>query len=827
MPAPRDASARPCFTAAPLCASLTLMFLIAGSGCSDPVCADGATKRQGRCQAVSHVQPNEDAGGHVPLMDAGGAGPHMDAGGDDNMTVGDGDTSIDAGRHAEDGGRDGSSGDGDAGGDGDSGGDGDVAIDAGPCAAGCPDNAACESGTCKCKPGFAASQDAGATCDDVNECDLNTHGCLTGTCTNNSGSYECTCPDGFTGTGTQACHDINECDTSNGGCGIAPCINGAGTFSCGACPAGFLGQDGDCKWNGTYLDSLSVSPSTPLYPQFDKTKLPYFAQLTASTDKVQVLAGLPQQSMGRASVFVNGVPAGSGLLADSGPVALSMGDNSLAVKVVAQTGANRTYQLSLRRGWTFGTHVKAPHPGSGDHFGRALALSADGSTLAVGASEEDSLSVGINGDPLDSSAPLAGAVYVYRRGENGWVPEAYIKASNTNSNDEFGSSVSLSSDGSTLVVGAPGEDGPGKGFNSNPQAENSVDSSGAAYIFERHDQWQQTGYLKASNTAVGAGNGWFPWFSQFFGDRVAIAADGQTIAVAAPGEAGTAPGVGGSQTQDFSAHWLAGAVYVFRKQGDDGWAQEAYVKSATPIANGRFGDGLALSADGSLLAVGEPSHNVGKGLAYTYERNASGVWTSGARIAASNPDMKDEFGVSVAVSADGNLIAVGAPTEDGCSSGVSTGSQDPADNTCTSAGAVYLFARAQATWPQIAYVKASNAQASAEFGREVALSADGQYLAAGAIYESGLSILGGDQTASTSASIGAAYLFHKSDGWSQLVYAKSPTAQAAQYFGQCVSLSANGASLAVSTLYENSGASGVNGTLTGKIESSGAAFIYE
>src|SRR6266480_1485446 len=78
--------------------------------------------------------------------------------------------------------------------------------------------------------------------------------------------------------------------------------------------------------------------------------------------------------------------------------------------------------------------------------------------------------------------------------------ELYLKASNTSANDNFGYSVALSADGSTLAVGAPGEASAATGVDGN-QADTSAARSGAVYIFARHGiSWSQEAYIKASNT---------------------------------------------------------------------------------------------------------------------------------------------------------------------------------------------------------------------------------------------------------------------------------------------------------------------------------------
>jgi hypothetical protein len=95
---------------------------------------------------------------------------------------------------------------------------------------------------------------------------------------------------------------------------------------------------------------------------------------------------------------------------------------------------------------------------------------------------EDSAAQGINGRQNDDSAAEAGAVYVFTRSGTTWAQQAYVKGSNTEAFDEFGSSVALSRDGRTRVVGARGEDSAAKGVSGN-QTDNSVDEAGAVYVF--------------------------------------------------------------------------------------------------------------------------------------------------------------------------------------------------------------------------------------------------------------------------------------------------------------------------------------------------------
>ncbi|HLG20045.1 MAG TPA: FG-GAP repeat protein [Bdellovibrionota bacterium] len=127
-------------------------------------------------------------------------------------------------------------------------------------------------------------------------------------------------------------------------------------------------------------------------------------------------------------------------------------------------------------------YFKASNASSDDYFGYSVALSQDGTTLAVGAYQEDSDATGINNDETNNLAFNSGAVYVFTRSGTGWSQQAYVKASNTADPDTFGFSVDLSSDGNTLAVGAPTEDSNATGIGGD-QTNNSASASGAVYLY--------------------------------------------------------------------------------------------------------------------------------------------------------------------------------------------------------------------------------------------------------------------------------------------------------------------------------------------------------
>lgn len=427
--------------------------------------------------------------------------------------------------------------------------------------------------------------------------------------------------------------------------------------------------------------------------------------------------------------------------------------NSGAVYVFARVGDT----------WTQQAYIKASNTEAGDTFGAAVALSGDGNTLAVGAPAEDSAATGINGGqtedcnaaPPVNCAENAGAVYVYVRAGNVWTQQVYLKASNTDAFDHFGATLALSRSGNTLAVGAWQEDSVATGANGN-QADNSAINSGAVYVFIRNlGAWTQDAYLKPSNTEAG----------DEFGAALALSGDGSTLAVGAPYEDSAATGVGGNQA-DNSAR-TAGAVYVFFRFGN--WGQQAYVKASNTDANDRFGTAVALSNDGDTLVVGAPTEAsaavgvggneannsaLGSGAAYVYTRS-SGAWAQQAYVKASNTGSEDRFGAALALSGDGDTLAVGANGEDSGATGIDG---DQTDSVFFS-GATYVFNRNAGAWAQEAYVKASNTGSDA-FGYALALDDDGSTLAASAVSEASAATgVGGDQTDDAAPQSGAVYLY--------------------------------------------------------------------
>lgn len=396
--------------------------------------------------------------------------------------------------------------------------------------------------------------------------------------------------------------------------------------------------------------------------------------------------------------------------------------------------------------------------------------------------------------------------------------QAYLKAPNSETMDNFGFSVGISGD--RVVVGAPDEDSAGtgtlSGVGSPNMNDNSASFAGAAYVFLRTSSgWVFEDYLKASNTDA---------FDNF---GYAVAIDGDTIAVGASNEDSAVAGIDGDPTSNASNN--TGAVYIFRRIGA-AWIQEAYIKPDVIGLGDQFGRALGLDADTLVVAAatedgsssgvdGDPLDNgtTSSGAAYVFRRTA-GVWAQEAYLKSSAPGPFDRFGYSVAV--QGDRVVIGSDQEDSAGTGTSDdlSAPSPFNDDAPNSGAAFVYSRTGSTWSFEAYLKASNTDAEDWFGRDVAIYGDTIFV--GAMGEDSNSP--SNPSDNSTMDSGAAYVFEKGpSGWTQTDFLKHPDPSPLDHFGRSVSVFDRYA--LVSAPHEDSGASGVDGDLSAPpILSSGA-----
>jgi len=474
------------------------------------------------------------------------------------------------------------------------------------------------------------------------------------------------------------------------------------------------------------------------------------------------------------------------------------------------------------------------------HIGNALAISGDGNTMAIGAPHESSAARGINGNQNDNSLYNSGAVYVYVRSGDDWTQQAYIKASNAGQSDTFGLSLALSSDGNSLAVAAPWEASAATGV-SGDQDDDSLPQAGAVYVFTREGEtWSQQAFIKASNTGrQGVGD---DRDGDQFGFSIALSGDGSTLAAGAVSEDSNATGINGTQSDDSAAS--SGAVYVFARTGNS-WAQQAYVKGANTAQGDLFGYSVALSGEGASLAVGgydedgsgrgvnpvDDNDVFGSGAIYAFDRTGD-TWSQSGYLKGSRSQRNDALGYTVAISADGNTIAAGAGDESCLNGGVNPSGCDvdtfPPELGAGSSGAAYVWARSGNTWTEQAFIKSSNPELADWFAARLALSGDGSRLVVGAPMEDSDARGFNGQNNNSALDSGAAYIFSRTGTtWSQDGYVKASNADAFDEFGSSVAVSGDGRTIAVGARMESGSATNLNGNQNDNdAGQSGAVYLF-
>ena len=300
---------------------------------------------------------------------------------------------------------------------------------------------------------------------------------------------------------------------------------------------------------------------------------------------------------------------------------------------------------------------------AGDRFGNSVSISCDGSIVAIGARNNNS-----NGDS-------SGQVRIYQNQENVWT-QIGQNINGDSAGDNLGWSIKLSSDGSIIAIGV-------RGNNSNG------DSSGQIRIYQNQENvWTQIG----QNLNGEAEN-------VLFGTSVDISTDGTIVA-------------GGAL---FSQSDSSGSERVFEYQ-NSAWLQFGQDIDGEQIGD-LSGGSISLSGDGLILAIGAHQNNengIDAGHVRVFE-NLSGIWTQiGQDIDGEEGDF---FGFNVALSSDGNILAIGAPE---------TINQNEVDS-----GNVRVFENLNGIWTQIGQ-NINGEEQGDTFGFNIALSSDGNILAIGA-----------------------------------------------------------------------------------------------
>ena len=315
-----------------------------------------------------------------------------------------------------------------------------------------------------------------------------------------------------------------------------------------------------------------------------------------------------------------------------------------------------------------------------DRTGAAVDVSGDGLTMAVGT-------------PYATlrNTTEAGVVTIYTRSANdvAWNKSAEFGAKTAYEEGHFGSSVSLSSDGNTMVVGAPGQSG-----------------KGAATVFTRTDgEWSEGSALPF----VGAN-------SDLIGFSVAVSDNAKVIAVGAPNQNVAVAG---------NSYGRAGRMWVFENVAGV-WTFRSLLAAGAPQTSMNFGAAVATSADGADIIVGAPQYDTydATGKAWILDtgrvevfRRSGNAWAFFTHLTDTSTAKANYFvGSSVALSSDGTTVAIGVPGY---------------DSAVADAGAVSVYKKVNNGWDRVA-TSSSDTYVSAQAGRDVSVSSNGEYIAVGA-----------------------------------------------------------------------------------------------
>jgi hypothetical protein len=309
--------------------------------------------------------------------------------------------------------------------------------------------------------------------------------------------------------------------------------------------------------------------------------------------------------------------------------------------------------------WTQQAKLSAGR-GATSFFGRAVALSADGTTALVG-------------DPGNGGGN--GAAWVFVRAGSTWSLQAKLTGAGEVGTGQFGRSVSLSGDGALALVGAYAD----------------ASGTGAAWTFARSgSSWEQQG---PKLTAAGeSGHGWF-------GRGVALSSDGTTALI------------GASSDSD-----RVGAAWAYTRNGSEWEQQGAKLTGGGESGRGEFGEAVALSSDGSTGLVAGPEDGEGAGAAWAFTRSGS-TWTQqGAKLTGGEEVPPAAFAYSVSLASDGSTALMGGYADD------------------EALGAAWAFKRSEGSWEQDGVkLTAPSEIGQGRFGFGVALSGDASTALVGAL----------------------------------------------------------------------------------------------
>lgn len=354
---------------------------------------------------------------------------------------------------------------------------------------------------------------------------------------------------------------------------------------------------------------------------------------------------------------------------------------------IANRGTNGRVYVFVKneKGWAVEKVLKASTGISAFNQTISVAFDADGTRLAIGVPNEE------------PSLPGQGAVKVYVRSGNIWTLEQVVVETTPANYTNIGKRVAFSSDGTRLFASS--------GYTG------TASYQGAVYVFLRTGTtWAQEARLIASDPLANAN----------LGGRIAVTPDGTRLV---------------ASCLDISVNTVAvKAVYVFLRTGTS-WAQEQKVVSADGDSAANFGADVAISSDGSRLAVSNNKGTVdfgSQGVVYTFTRSGS-VWSQEQRITHNVPTSNMYFGTNLVMDSTGSNLIISAATL--------------LPSTTSNKPGVFVYSRSGNVWTFNYQIVCSlgSTPSTEQMGHGLSISGDGSTFCSGIMFNNSreTSLLGG------------------------------------------------------------------------------------
>ncbi|MEJ7822034.1 MAG: hypothetical protein WKF85_06910 [Chitinophagaceae bacterium] len=434
----------------------------------------------------------------------------------------------------------------------------------------------------------------------------------------------------------------------------------------------------DGTGTGSFISNLSgLSPDTTYFARAYATTSLGTAYGNEVSFKFSSLSSIPNIWNQVGNKLVGSGAIGNAL--QGGSVAISADGNTLVFSGHADNGGSGAIWIFNRTNNVWNQVAKLVGSDAvGNSFQSSVAISADGKTVIVGGARDNY---------------NTGAAWIFTLNNGIWAQQgSKLVGTGAVGKAHQGSSVSISGDGNTVVIGGAIDNGiEGNGFS-------DTEAVGAAWIFTRNNGiWAQQGSKLVGTGAVG---------KAAQGSSVSISGDGNTVVIG-----------GNFDNMDITGRY-AGAAWIFTRNNGI-WSQQGDKLVGTGGGFANQGHSVSISGDGNTVVIGGFADNNNIGAAWIFTRN-NGIWAQqGSKLVGSGANGNAQQGASVSISGDGNSLVIGGLTDN-------------------NGGAAWIFTRNNGIWAQQgSKLVGLGADGKAYQGVSVSINSDGTTVAVGGAIDNG------------------------------------------------------------------------------------------